>query len=245
MYNLKICHLYPDILNLYGDRGNIICRQKRMQWRGIQTEISEVSVGDPLNYDDYDIFFIGGGQDFEQGVLLDDLAKGKSEAIAHAVDEEKVFLAICGGYQMLGDYYKTWDGKECKFIGALDLYTVGAKERMIGNYMYQCDETDGGIVVVGFENHSGKTYLGDKVRPMGKVLSGHGNNGEDGTEGARYKNVFATYSHGSLLPKNPKLADYILKTALKRKYPDISLEELDDTFENNAHDYMEKRLAGK
>ena len=245
MYNLKICHLYPDILNLYGDRGNIICMQKRMQWRGIQTEIAEISVGDQLNYDDYDIFFIGGGQDFEQGVLLEDLAKGKSEAIAHAVDEEKVFLAICGGYQMLGNYYKTWDGKECNFIGALDLYTVGAKERMIGNYMYQCDETDGGIVVVGFENHSGKTYLGDKVRPMGKVLSGHGNNGEDGTEGARYKNVFATYSHGSLLPKNPKLADYILKTALKRKYPDISLEELDDTFENNAHDYMEKRLAGE
>lgn len=245
MYNLKICHLYPDILNLYGDRGNIICMQKRMQWRGIQTEIAEISVGDPLNYDDYDIFFIGGGQDFEQGVLLDDLAKGKSAAIAHAVDEEKVFLAICGGYQMLGNYYKTWDGKQCDFIGALDLYTVGAKERMIGNYMYQCDETDGGIVVVGFENHSGKTYLGDKVRPMGKVLSGHGNNGEDGTEGARYKNVFATYSHGSLLPKNPKLADYILKTALKRKYPDISLEELDDTFENNAHDYMEKRLTGK
>ena len=245
MYNLKICHLYPDILNLYGDRGNIICMQKRMQWRGIQTEIAEISVGDQLNYDDYDIFFIGGGQDFEQGVLLEDLAKGKSEAIAHAVDEEKVFLAICGGYQMLGNYYKTWDGKECNFIGALDLYTVGAKERMIGNYMYQCDETDGGIVVVGFENHSGKTYLGDKVRPMGKVLSGHGNNGEDGTEGARYKNVFATYSHGSLLPKNPKLADYILKTALKRKYPDISLEELDDTFENNAHDYMEKRLAVK
>lgn len=245
MYNLKICHLYPDILNLYGDRGNIICMQKRMQWRGIQTEMAEISVGDQLNYDDYDIFFIGGGQDFEQGVLLEDLAKGKSEAIAHAVDEEKVFLAICGGYQMLGNYYKTWYGKECNFIGALDLYTVGAKERMIGNYMYQCDETDGGIVVVGFENHSGKTYLGDKVRPMGKVLSGHGNNGEDGTEGARYKNVFATYSHGSLLPKNPKLADYILKTALKRKYPDISLEELDDTFENNAHDYMEKRLAGK
>ena len=245
MYNLKICHLYPDILNLYGDRGNIICMQKRMQWRGIQTEIAEISVGDQLNYDDYDIFFIGGGQDFEQGVLLEDLAKGKSEAIAHAVDEEKVFLAICGGYQMLGNYYKTWDGKECNFIGALDLYTVGAKERMIGNYMYHFDKTDRDIFFVGFENHSGKTYLGDKVRPMGKVLSGHGNNGEDGTEGARYKNVFATYSHGSLLPKNPKLADYILKTALKRKYPDISLEELDDTFENNAHDYMEKRLAGK
>lgn len=245
MYTLKICHLYPDILNLYGDRGNIICMQKRMQWRGIQTEVTDISVGDELNYDDYDLFFVGGGQDFEQGVLLEDLAKGKAKAIIDAIEAEKVFLAICGGYQMLGKYYKTWDGKVCEFIGALDLYTVGDKERMIGNYMYQCDETDGGLVVVGFENHSGKTYLGDKVRPMGKVLSGHGNNGEDGTEGARYKNVFATYSHGSLLPKNPKLADYILKTALKRKYPEIDLKELDDTFENNAHDYMQQRLSAK
>lgn len=245
MYTLKICHLYPDILNLYGDRGNIICMQKRMEWRGIDTEVTEISVGDKLNYEDYDLFFVGGGQDFEQGVLLEDLAKGKSKAIIEAIENEKVFLAICGGYQMLGKYYKTWDGKECEFIGALDLYTVGAKERMIGNYMYQCDETDGGLVVVGFENHSGKTYLGDKVRPMGKVLSGHGNNGEDGTEGARYKNVFATYSHGSLLPKNPKLADYILKTALKRRYPEIDLKELDDTFENNAHEYMRHRLSEK
>lgn len=245
MYTLKICHLYPDILNLYGDRGNIICMQKRMQWRGIQTEVTDISVGDELNYDDYDLFFVGGGQDFEQGVLLEDLAKGKAKAIIDAIEAEKVFLAICGGYQMLGKYYKTWDGKVCEFIGALDLYTVGDKERMIGNYMYQCDETDGGLVVVGFENHSGKTYLGDKVRPMGKVLSGHGNNGEDGMEGARYKNVFATYSHGSLLPKNPKLADYILKTALKRRYPEMDLKELDDTFENNAHDYMQQRLSAK
>ena len=116
---------------------------------------------------------------------------------------------------------------------------------MIGNYMYQMDDADCGMTVVGFENHSGKTYLSDKVRPMGKVLAGYGNNGKDGTEGARYKNVFATYSHGSLLPKNPKLADYIMLTALKRKYPSLELELLDDTFENNAHDYMQKRLSGK
>ena len=146
---------------------------------------------------------------------------------------------------MLGNYYKTWDGVQCDFIGALDLYTVGDKERMIGNYMYQMDDADGGMTVVGFENHSGKTYLSDKVRPMGKVLAGYGNNGKDGTEGARYKNVFATYSHGSLLPKNPKLADYIMLTALKHKYPSLELELLDDTFENNAHDYMQKRLSGK
>ena len=245
MYELKICHLYPDILNLYGDRGNIICMQKRMEWRGIQTEVTGISVGDKLNVNDYDLFFIGGGQDFEQEVLLKDLASGKAADIRAAVEDEKVFLAICGGYQMLGNYYKTWDGVQCDFIGALDLYTVGDKERMIGNYMYQMDDADGGMTVVGFENHSGKTYLSDKVRPMGKVLAGHGNNGKDGTEGARYKNVFATYSHGSLLPKNPKLADYIMLTALKHKYPSLELELLDDTFENNAHDYMQKRLSGK
>ena len=245
MYELKICHLYPDILNLYGDRGNIICMQKRMEWRGIQTEVTGISVGDKLNVNDYDLIFIGGGQDFEQEVLLKDLASGKAADIRAAVEDEKVFLAICGGYQMLGNYYKTWDGVQCDFIGALDLYTVGDKERMIGNYMYQMDDADGGMTVVGFENHSGKTYLSDKVRPMGKVLAGYGNNGKDGTEGARYKNVFATYSHGSLLPKNPKLADYIMLTALKHKYPSLELELLDDTFENNAHDYMQKRLSGK
>lgn len=242
MYKLKICHLYPDILNLYGDRGNIICMEKRMQWRGIETEVTGISVGDALNYEAYDLFFIGGGQDFEQGVLLKDLAAGKAQQIRAAVEDEKVFLAICGGYQMLGAYYKTWDGQQCDFIGALDLYTVGHKERMIGNYMFQLDDSDEGLTVVGFENHSGKTFLGSKVRPMGKVLSGNGNNGQDGTEGARYKNVFASYSHGSLLPKNPKLADLILKTALLRKYPNLTLEALDDTFENNAHQYMEQRL---
>ena len=244
MYELRICHLYPDILNLYGDRGNIICMTKRMEWRGIKAQVTGVSVGDALNYEDYDLFFIGGGQDFEQGVLLDDLAQGKARQITEAIEADKVFLAICGGYQMLGQYYKTWDGQQCDFIGALDLYTVGEKERMIGNYMYQCGEADGNLTVVGFENHSGKTYLGPGVRPMGTVLAGYGNNGKDKTEGARYKNVFATYSHGPLLPKNPKLADHILKTALMRRYPDICLEELDDTFENNAHDYMQHRLHG-
>ena len=242
MYKLKICHLYPDILNLYGDWGNIICMEERMQWRGIETEVTGISVGDALDYEAYDLFFIGGGQDFEQGVLLKDLAAGKAQQIRAAVEDEKVFLAICGGYQMLGAYYKTWDGQQCDFIGALDLYTVGHKERMIGNYMFQLDDSDEGLTVVGFENHSGKTFLGSKVRPMGKVLSGNGNNGQDGTEGARYKNVFASYSHGSLLPKNPKLADLILKTALLRKYPNLTLEALDDTFENNAHQYMEQRL---
>lgn len=238
---LKICHLYPDILNLYGDRGNVICMEHRLRWRGIEVVTTGVSIGEPLHAADYDLFFIGGGQDFEQEVLLGDLGGGKADEIKAAVADGKTFLAICGGYQMLGAYYKTWDGVQCDFIGALDLYTIGSKERMIGNYMFTCEELNG-QTVVGFENHSGKTYLGSGVRPMGKVLTGHGNNGEDGGEGARYNNVFATYSHGCLLPKNPVLCDHILTTALAQKYGTVQLEPLDDTLEQNAHLYMKNRL---
>ncbi len=238
---LKICHLYPDILNLYGDRGNVICMEHRLRWRGIDATTTGVSIGEPLHAADYDLFFIGGGQDFEQEVLLGDLGGGKADEIKAAVADGKTFLAICGGYQMLGAYYKTWDGVQCDFIGALDLYTIGSKERMIGNYMFTCEELNG-QTVVGFENHSGKTYLGSGVRPMGKVLIGHGNNGEDGGEGARYNNVFATYSHGCLLPKNPVLCDHILTTALAQKYGTVQLEPLDDTLEQNAHLYMKNRL---
>ncbi len=243
MYKLKICHLYPDTLNLYGDRGNILCMKKRMEWRGHNAEICEVSIGESFNPDDYDVFFIGGGQDFEQSVLLKDLQGEKGAAIKQAVNDEKVFLTICGGYQLLGQYYKTWDGKQCDFLGAIDVYTVGKKKRMVGDFMFRLDESDGGDTVIGFENHSGKTYLGKGVRPLGTIITGNGNNGEDGTEGARVKNVFATYSHGPLLPKNPKLCDTILKTALMRKYPSVTLSALDDEFENNAFSYMKTRLS--
>lgn len=240
---LNICHLYPDVLNLYGDRGNIITMQRRLIARDIQVNVEECPIGATLDASKYDIFFIGGGQDFEQAVLLKDLGTGKAGEIRKAVEDEKVFLAICGGYQMLGQYYKTWDGKQLDFIGAVDLHTVGAMERMIGNYMFETEKESGGTTVVGFENHSGKTYLGEGVAPLGIVASGYGNNGEDKTEGVRYKNVFGTYSHGSLLPKNPELADFILETALRRKYGNIDpLTVLDDTMERNAHDYMVDRL---
>ena len=241
---LNICHLYPDILNLYGDRGNIITMKRRLEGRGIKVNIDECSIGQPLNADKYDIFFIGGGQDFEQEVLLRDLSSGKAQDIRTAVEEEKTFLAICGGYQMLGQYYKTWDGQQCDFTGALDLYTVGSKQRMIGNYMFRTTPESGDTVVVGFENHSGKTYLSEQVAPLGMMLSGNGNNGEDKTEGARYKNVFGTYSHGSLLPKNPVLCDFILQTALNHRYDGAEpLAPLDDTLELNAHRYMQERLS--
>lgn len=241
---LNICHLYPDILNLYGDRGNIITMKRRLEGRGIKVNIDECSIGQPLNADKYDIFFIGGGQDFEQEVLLRDLSSGKAQDIRTAVEEEKTFLAICGGYQMLGEYYKTWDGVQLDFIGAIGVHTIGAKERMIGNYMFRTTPESGDTVVVGFENHSGKTYLSEQVAPLGMMLSGNGNNGEDKTEGARYKNVFGTYSHGSLLPKNPFLCDFILQTALNHRYDGAEpLAPLDDTLELNAHRYMQERLS--
>ena len=241
---LNICHLYPDILNLYGDRGNIITMKRRLEGRGIKVNIDECSIGQPLNADKYDIFFIGGGQDFEQEVLLRDLSFGKAQDIRTAVEEEKTFLAICGGYQMLGEYYKTWDGVQLDFIGAIGVHTIGAKERMIGNYMFRTTPESGDTVVVGFENHSGKTYLSEQVAPLGMMLSGNGNNGEDKTEGARYKNVFGTYSHGSLLPKNPVLCDFILQTALNHRYDGAEpLAPLDDTLELNAHRYMQERLS--
>ena len=241
---LNICHLYPDILNLYGDRGNIITMKRRLEGRSIKVNIDECSIGQPLNADKYDIFFIGGGQDFEQEVLLRDLSSGKAQDIRTAVEEEKTFLAICGGYQMLGEYYKTWDGVQLDFIGAIGVHTIGAKERMIGNYMFRTTPESGDTVVVGFENHSGKTYLSEQVAPLGMMLSGNGNNGEDKTEGARYKNVFGTYSHGSLLPKNPVLCDFILQTALNHRYDGAEpLAPLDDTLELNAHRYMQERLS--
>ena len=242
---LRICHLYPDLLNLYGDRGNILCMRRRLEWRGIEAEVTEVTVGQQADFTQFDLFFIGGGQDFEQEALLSDLKAGKGSEIKAAIADGKTFLTICGGYQMLGSYYRTWDGKQCDFIGAIDYYTVGAKERMIGNTLFECLPESGGSTVVGFENHSGKTYLGSGVSPLGKVLVGGGNNGEDGFEGVRYQNVFGTYSHGPVLPKNPAFCDHLLTTALRDRYPELELQPLDDAAERAAHDTMVQRLTEK
>lgn len=241
---LKICHMYPDVLNLYGDRGNVMCMTRRLRWRGIAASVTRLPIGDSLPLTGFDLVFIGGGQDFEQQVLLDDLHRGKDREIKAAIEDGIPFLTICGGYQMLGSYYETYDGQRCDFIGALDFYTVGAVQRMIGNYSFQCETAAGGSVVVGFENHSGKTWLGSGVEPLGRVLSGFGNNGKDGTEGVHYKNVFGTYSHGPLLPKNPAFCDHLLQTALERKYGKAELAPLDDELELLAHDEMCRRLGG-
>lgn len=239
---LKICHIYPDLLNLYGDRGNIICLRRRLEARGIACSVERLPIGETARLADFDLLFIGGGQDFEQEVLLSDLHRGKDSEIKAALADGKTFLTICGGYQMMGNYYETHDGVKCDFIGAVDLYTKGGDRRMIGNYKYQCSEENGGSVVVGFENHSGKTFLGSGVAPLGRVLKGFGNNGEDGTEGARFNNLFGTYSHGPLLPKNPELCDFIIKTALIRKYGSAELAPIDDEAEIAAHNAMAARI---
>lgn len=228
---IRIAHLYPDMLNLYGDRGNIIALTERMKARGIDVITDAVTMGKSFNADDYDILFIGGGQDFEQDVLLSDLKKGKDVQISKAIQNGTVMLAICGGYQMLGKYYKTYDGKMLEYMGALDFYTEGKEERMIGNYAFRTKE---GIEIVGFENHSGRTYLGKGVEPLGKVIKGYGNNGEDSTEGVRYKNTFGTYSHGPVLPKNPDFADLLISKAIENKYGKTQLAKLDDSMEAKA-----------
>jgi len=261
-HKINICHLYPDLLNLYGDNGNILCMKKRLESRGIECTVTGLSVGDKLNAGDYDIFFIGGGQDFEQDALLKDADLNKKADIRAAIDDEKPFLCICGGYQIMGQYYKTWDGKQLDFMGLIDFYTEGHEKRMIGNYMFECDAlierskeasspngsgagAGSDNIIVGFENHSGQTFLGEGIKPIGKVLAGYGNNEKAEYEGLHYKNVFGAYCHGPMLPKNPKFCDLLLQTALDRKYGKGTalLAEIDDTLENNAHNYMVDRLS--
>lgn len=243
---LRICHLYPDLLNLYGDRGNIITLRRRCEWRGIGCEVVELGAGQDADFEEIDLFFVGGGQDFDQGVLLDDLGVGRSgskaERLRAAAQADVPVLAICGGYQLLGEYYEGADGTMMHFTGILPLYTEAGEGRLIGNMAFRADAVDGAPVVVGFENHGGRTRLREGLSPLGTVMSGYGNNGEDGTEGARLRNVFGTYSHGPLLPKNPMLADELLRLALQRKWPDAKLDPLDDALEEQAHEAMLAKL---
>jgi lipid II isoglutaminyl synthase (glutamine-hydrolysing) len=244
MQELTLIHLYPDLMNLYGDRGNILALTRRCEWRGIRLHTIPVSLGDRFRSDQADLVFIGGGQDYEQGILQDDVLTKKRDEILKAVESDVVFLAICGGYQLLGHYYLTHEGKRIDCLGAIDAYTVGGTKRLIGNLVFACPFLpEGGKMVVGFENHSGKTYRGPSLRPLGNVLYGNGNNAEDGTEGAAYRNVFCSYSHGSLLPKNPALADFLIGLAMKRRYPSFEgLTPLSDTLEQTARSGLLKRF---
>ncbi len=237
-YSLSICHLYPDLLNLYGDRGNIITLEKRCIWRGIEIEVVKLSAGEKFERGKYDIVFLGGGQDFDQNIILDDLINLKGRDIINEINEMVVFLCICGGYQMMGEYYMESSGKRLDCLGAIPIVTESGEKRLIGNIVCNSNElVDIGRdpLLVGFENHNGRTFLGEGVKPLAKVLSGFGNNGVDKTEGARYKNTYCTYMHGSFLPRNPDMADNLILKALERKYGRlIQLEQIEVKYENNA-----------
>jgi lipid II isoglutaminyl synthase (glutamine-hydrolysing) len=228
---ILIAHLYSQFLNIYGDRGNIIALQQRAKWRGIDV-IVDSPAGAQIDPDYYDLYFIGGGQDKQQQIIAEDLYK-HAQNLKRAVEAGAVVLTVCGGYQLLGNYYRPATGPELRGISLVDAHTVAGNTRMIGNVVVKTEDGDS---LVGFENHSGKTYLGNGVPALGKVLVGHGNNGEDGLEGVAQGTVFGTYLHGSLLPKNPHFTDKLLRLALKRHYGDVSLRTLDDEFEDDAHE---------
>ena len=215
---LTLGHLYPDQLNLYGDRGNIITFRQRCRQRGITLRVVGLGIGDALAPDEYDMLFIGGGQDKEQAPVAQDLYEMKGIGLWAAIEDNMPVLAVCGGYQLLAHYYRPAEGPDMRGLGVFDAWTIhkGAQvPRSVGDVAISWN----GTTLVGFENHGGRTYLGTS-KPLGKVLKGSGNNAEDGTEGAVYRNTFGTYLHGSLLPKNPHFADHLLTLALQRKYGD-------------------------
>lgn len=232
---LRVCHLYPELMNIYGDRGNIIALSRRCLWRGIGVRVTAVSIGDALDPDGHDLYFIGGGQDREQILVCEDLSREKGEALRLAVEDGAALLSICGGYQLLGNFFLTCTGEDLPGISLFDVKTVGGDTRFIGNVAVECGLAGAEGKLVGFENHSGRTHLGPGCKPLGRVIRGHGNNGEDGTEGCVYRGAVGTYLHGSLLPKNPRLADWLILQALRRRHDLEELPPLDDSLEEAAH----------
>lgn len=234
--------LYPDLMNIYGDRGNILTLLKRAEWRGYEARVIELGRGTTHRMDEVDVFFFGGGQDREQALVYEDLREHKGEPLRIAASRGAMVLAVCGGYQLLGDYYQTGEGERFPGIGLLDVRTEAGRKRFIGDVVVDLDQLDiQPKTLVGFENHSGRTFLGPKARPLGRLRMGFGNNGEDGFEGCVQAGVLGTYLHGSLLPKNPHLADYLIGMALKRRGVEI-LSPLDDSVEMAAHAQIVERV---
>ena len=237
---LRIAHLFPELLNLYGDGGNVIALTKRCQWRGIDVDVVPVHYGDRPSFRDVDLVFIGGGSDREQKIVCEQLLSVGDELRAY-VEDDGVLLAVCGGYQLLGHNY-LMDDEELKGLSLVDFHTDRGAPRLIGNIAIKtplCED-----LVVGYENHGGRTHLGAGVEPLGTVVHGHGNNGQTGEEGCRYRNVVGTYIHGPLLPKNPGLADWRLeKAATRRDLPILPLAALDDSVEHAANRVMAERMA--
>lgn len=237
MTDLRIAHLYPFTMNIYGDTGNVIALVRRLRWRGIQPEVVPVSAGEPFDFTAADLVVAGGGEDLSQLEVAEDL-QWRSGAIHEAVAADTVFLAICGTYQLFGHSFITHRGESMPGIGVFDAETRAGKVRMIGNIVL--DSPWGRLV--GFENHSGRTFLADGQAELGRVRKGYGNNEQTDDEGAATRNAFGTYLHGSLLPKNPALADELLLRALRRRHgATVTLEPLDDTVEMQAADAAARR----
>jgi CobQ-like glutamine amidotransferase family enzyme len=244
---LRVCALYPDLMNIYADRGNLFVLQRRCEWRGIGFQLSGSGLGEPLDGGAHDIYYIGGGQDRDQLLCAEDLLAGKREALHQAAARGAVVLGVCGGYQLLGESYTLGDDR-LQGVGLLNVRTVREQgERLIGNVAIEVclDGSDGRNgevrVLAGFENHGGRTYLGPDANPLGRVLKGHGNDGRSGFEGARAGNTIGTYLHGPLLPKNAWFADWLIATALGIDVD--ALTSLDDAFEDAAH-ASARRAAG-
>jgi lipid II isoglutaminyl synthase (glutamine-hydrolysing) len=239
MPTLRLCSLYPDLMNIYADRGNIAVLRARCEWRGIGFELSSSGLGERLDPGAGDFFYMGGGQDRDQAAVAEDMVATKREALHAAQQRGAVILAVCGGYQLLGSSYQLGE-RELPGVELVDLRTVREPgPRLIGNCAIETNLGGGPRVIAGFENHGGRTYLGDGEQPLGKVLNGFGNNGRDGWEGVRRGNTIGTYLHGPLLPKNVWLADRLIELALK-----IKLEPLaDDSLEEAAH-LSARRAAG-
>jgi CobQ-like glutamine amidotransferase family enzyme len=228
---LRVCALYPDLMNIYADRGNLLMLERRCRWRGIGFRVDAASLGDTVDPDAHDLFYMGGGQDRDQALCARDLATIKRDALHEAADGGKVVLAVCGGYQLLGHSYELGE-EELPGVGIVDLTTVREPgPRLIGNVAIEVELNGGPSVLAGFENHGGRTHLGPDAQPLGRVLRGNGNNGSDGFEGVRRGNVIGTYLHGPLLPKNARFADWLIATALGLD----RLDPLPDALEDEAH----------
>ncbi len=241
MPELRVCALYPELMNIYADRGNLLLLQRRCEWRGISFTLLRSDLGDELDPEAADLFYIGGGQDRDQRLCALDLAEVKRDALHAAADRGAVVLAVCGGYQLLGHSYQLGD-EQLPGVGLVDLHTVRSDgPRLIGNVAIEVELEPGRPrVLAGFENHGGRTHLASFATPLGRVLRGHGNNGEDGLEGVRSGTVIGTYLHGPLLPKNAWFADWLMAAALGLTGP---LDPLDDELEDAAHREA-RRAAG-
>jgi CobQ-like glutamine amidotransferase family enzyme len=239
-------HLYPDYLNIYADRGNMAVLERRAAWRGIVLDYRPISLGDTVRAGDYDLLYIGGGQDREQAMIAPDLAT-KAEAVANAVSDGAALLAVCGGYQLMGRFYRDRSGVELPGIGLLPVYTIAGERRMIGDVLLECRLEPGlARTLAGFENHAGRTFLEEGTEPLGRVVAGFGNNGEDGFEGCRLGRALGTYLHGPLLPRNSWLADWLLAQALAHRLGEAPpLEPLPDEFEPDAHRVSAQRAFAR